>query len=254
MSKNTVSIFCQGTMAVKFPCLHLLWKVATSLFLSLTWLSAAGGAAGEEPWGLEPQPPLLNEVNEGQLEFLVRLPPNTPVHHHHHALTISESTLRDGWARLEQCHDHLDPVGRAEIVFGEGRVRNLSIDHQAGIGEAWISDHSVQLANIDPSSRLCFSAETKVMEADGLGGYVLHSGPFMRRFLDGYYPMRVTMRVHYPCALLEVSAIKPLPQPGFDVTRCGCAVAIDTLFEGRLTTEIRFRSSSLPAQPLQVKP
>nr|MBS0021609.1 hypothetical protein [Gammaproteobacteria bacterium] len=219
------------------------------MFLRLVWMGVAGGAAGDEPPGLESQLPRLDEVNEGQLEFLLSLPGDTPVHHHHHALTINESTLRDGWARLDQCHNHLDPVGRAEIVFGKGRVRNLSIDHQRGIGEAWISDHSVQLADIAPASRLCLSAETRVIKADGLGGYMLQNGPFMRRFLDGYYPMRVTLSVRYPCASLEVFEIKPRPQPGFHVTRDGCAVTIDTLFEGRLTTEIRFRSSSLPPQP-----
>jgi hypothetical protein len=220
--------------------------------LSVTWILTSV-TADEAPWWLDPKFSNTNEVNEGRLEFLPD-PPTTPVHHHQHVITIYESSLRDGWVRLEQCHDNLDPVGRAEIVFGEGRVRNLSIDHQAGIGKAWISDHSVQLTNVGRASRLCLSAETKVMKTDGRDSYVLRNGPFMRRFLDGYYPMRVTMKVYYPCDSLEFSKIRPQSQPGFRVTHSGCAVAIEALFEGRLTTEIRFRSSSLPMQPPKIEP
>lgn len=239
---------------LKFHSLNLFSRMAAaSLLVSLFSVPTEGDAADDMQWWLEPQPAGVDEVNEGQLEFLLR-PPDDPVHHHQNVLTISQSTLRDGWARLEQCHDHLDPVARAEITFRDGHVRKLSIDQQSGVGKAWVSDHSVQLTNIGRSSRLCLSAETKVMQADGGRNYVLRNGPFMRRFLDGYYPMRVTMRVHYPCSSLKLSNIKPKPQPGFQVTRSDCAVTIDALFEGRLRTEMRFQSHSAPAQPSQVKP
>lgn len=227
--------------------------MAALLLLTLGWGSGADDTADEPPWWLDPQFRSVDEVNEGRLEFLPD-PPDTLVHHHHHVLTISESSLHDGWTQLKQCHDHLDPVARAEIVFREGHVRNLSVDCQAGIGKAWIGDHSVELANIDRSSRLCLSAETRVMEADGVDGYVLRSGPFMRRFLDGYYPMQVTMSIRYPCTLVVISSIKPAPQPGFKVNQDGCSIAVDAWFEGRLATEIRFRSRSAPAQPAPASP
>lgn len=226
--------------------------MAATLFLGVLSFPIKVPAANEAQWWLEHDAPNLNEVNEGRLEFLAR-PPDAPVHHHHNAITISKSTLQDGWSRLKQCHNHLDPVARAEIVFREGRVRNLSIDHQAGIDKAWISDHNVQLTNVRRPSRLCLSAETKAMAPDGTGGYVLRNGPFMRRFLDGYYPMRVTMRVRYPCSMLEISKIEPHPQPGFRVSHTGCTVAIHALFEGRLHTEIRFRSLSAAAPPDKVE-
>lgn len=253
MSKKTVSIFCQGTIVIPFLSLCPFQLTAAPYFLAFLSLSFEIAAADDKQWWPESDVANINEINEGRLEFLVQ-PPDAAVHHHHNAITISKSTLRDGWVRLEQCHDHLDPVGRAEIVFRKGHVRNLSIVRQAGIGKAWISDQKVQLTNIARSSYLCLSAETKAMEVEDAGQYVLRNGPFMRRFLDGYYPMRVTMRVRYPCGTLEFFKINPHPQPGFRVTRGDCAVAIEALFEGRLQTEIRFRPLSSPGQPHKVKP
>jgi len=133
-------------------------------------------------------------------------------------------------------------------------VRNLALRDQVGIGKAWIADDSVQLADIARPSRLCLSAETKAVQGDGAGGYVLRNGPYMRRFLDGYYPMRVTLQVNYPCGSLKVSAIHPRPQPGFRVTHGACTLGINALFEGRLRTEIRFQSPAAPDQPSKVNP
>ena len=54
-------------------------------------------------------------VNEGKLSFLAEPPPKA-VHHHHNDIVIGPESLREGWVRLEQCHEHLDAVPRAEVV------------------------------------------------------------------------------------------------------------------------------------------
>ncbi|MDE2088983.1 MAG: alpha/beta hydrolase, partial [Gammaproteobacteria bacterium] len=72
------------------------------------------------------------------------------------------------------------------------------------------------------------------------GSYSLRSGPFMRNFLDGYYPMRVTMRVNTR-GLLHYAGITPRPQDGFRVWQTAGEVHCDAWFEGKLLTEIRFQ-------------
>jgi hypothetical protein len=67
----------------------------------------------------------------------------------------------------------------------------------------------------------------------------------MRRFLDGYYPMRVSMQIDYASSGLQLIAMKPERQQGFDVTEQDGSLAFDAWFEGRLKTEFLFRSHTL---------
>jgi len=83
-------------------------------------------------------------VNEGQLEFLTA-PPDEQVHHHHNHIVIDADSVKGGWVRLVQCHAGLDAVPRAEILFRQGRVRNLQVDSSDNIGLAWVEGATVQL-------------------------------------------------------------------------------------------------------------
>jgi hypothetical protein len=46
---------------------------------------------------------------------------------------------------------------------------------------------------VEPGARLCLSAQTRALRNTGNGYFNLVNGPYMRKFLDGYYPMRVTL-------------------------------------------------------------
>ena len=184
-------------------------------------------------------------VNEGALHFLVA-PPARAVHHHQNRIRIDAASLDSGWVALVQCHDHLDAVPRTQITFREGYVRNLVIDTSTGIGRAWVEGASVQLADVERGARLCLSAQTRALRLED-GRIRLVNGPYMRRFLDGYYPMRVTLEVAYPAAMLRVTAVEPAPQAGLAVEETPGVVRIDALFEGELRTEIAFeRLSATP--------
>ncbi|MGD8911541.1 MAG: hypothetical protein PVJ68_02195 [Candidatus Thiodiazotropha sp.] len=50
---------------------------------------------------------------------------------------------------------------------------------------------------------ICLQAETQSLHPTGQGGYQLRNGPYMRRFLDGYYPMLLTLQVDYPAELIR---------------------------------------------------
>jgi hypothetical protein len=62
----------------------------------------------------------------------------------------------------------------------------------------------------------------------------------MRKFLDGYYPMRVTLDIKYPPHLLKLLDISPPEQPGFQHIESPGSIHLDAVFEGQLTTLIQF--------------
>lgn len=190
----------------------------------------------------DPLPPGQSaaNVNEGNLVFL-RQPPGTPVHHHHNKLVINELSLATGWVWLQQCHDNMDEFGRVQVLFKKGRIRDLTIIRAENIGESWVEGNSVQLRDVQAGAQLCVSGWTRALESREGGRYTMQNGPFMRKFLDGYYPMRVSMDVDYSGTGLQLVSVSPQNQKGFEVDERAESVSFDAWFEGRLNTELMFR-------------
>lgn len=177
------------------------------------------------------------EVSEGELRFLTS-PPQAPAHHHHNQLTIRDSSLDDGWVEMRQCHYDLDRVPEAEIVYRPEHIRKLRVTDVLNIERAWVEGPSVQLLNVGAAARLCIAAETRGLLKLKDGGYLLQNGPYMRRFLDGFYPMRVSADVRLETERLCFASVTPAPQAGIKVTRGPRRLQLDTWFEGRLFTGI----------------
>lgn len=213
--------------------------VVASLILAGLSGGMAIGAVADEP--LTPEELWLetdlDAINEGELEFLAT-PPKQPVHYLINQLTIDSSSLEDGWVGLRQCHENLDAVPDAEIVYRYRTIRDLRVLSSSGIGKAYIEGQSVQLKNVRRGAELCVEAEVRILERDGKT-FVLRNGPFHRRFLDGYYPMHVTVTVQHPHDL-ESRAVLPPAQSGFSVERSSGKLTLDAWFAGRLEIEMRF--------------
>lgn len=189
------------------------------------------------------------EINEGELNFLTA-PPTAPPHRHSKHIFISPESFKSGWIRGEQCHYQLDKVRAMEIVFGKGTVRELKILSSQNIEKVWIEDNSVQLKNIGADAFLCIASENRILKpGPDKNTYLLSSGPYMRRFLDGYFPMRVELTVDYPSQIVRLEQILP-GNLQTQTTLTKGRVKIDTLFEGRLTIILRFsrltKQSALP--------
>lgn len=178
-------------------------------------------------------------VNEGALRFL-ETPPAKPLHHHQNRIRIDADSLASGWVGLYQCHDRLDAVPLLQITFREGYVRDLKVDLARGIGHAWVEGASVQLRNVEPGARLCLSAQTRALRNTGNGYFSLFSGPYMRKFLDGYYPMRVTLEVDYPAESLQLIDVSPAPQAGLSLDERPGNIRLEALFEGELRFLLQF--------------
>jgi len=167
-------------------------------------------------------------------------PVQPALHHHSKHLIIRPESLKTGWIVDRQCHENLDPVPALQVVFKAGKVRKLKVSRSENIGSARVEGDSVQLEHIGAHAVLCLESENRVLDFDPLlKQFTLTSGPYMRRFLDGYFPMRLSLNVEYPAQLLRLIDIQP------PVLRAGTAtppgrIQIDTQFEGELHIRLRF--------------
>lgn len=218
------------------------------LILLMALLVSSAGALAQTPtqqeledWFNAPPDPSAADVNEGELNFLSQ-PPAKRVHHHHNVLTISDQTVRDGWADLRQCHKNLDKVPATQIVFREDRVSDLRILSFSGMESAWVEGGTVQLKQVGDNAQICVALKSKVLYKQPDGNLHIANGPFMRKFLDGYYPMHVSMDVIVKTKKLRFVDITPSKQNGFKVKIEPKLVSFDAWFEGRLNTLLRFRA------------
>lgn len=203
------------------------------LILLLLCATARAQDLGED-W-----PVSATRVNQGELEWLTD-PLARPQHRQLHQLRVARSSLRSGWVGLYQCHYQLDPVERIEVVFRPETVRGLRIVDYQGIARAWVEGASVQLEGVSRGAQLCLQAETQALVRDG-DGFRLRNGPFMRRFLDGYYALELDMRVQLPGPEWRLSRSRPTPQPGFSLVQDEKGwLRILAHFKGRLETQLWF--------------
>ncbi len=211
-------------------------SILVLLTLLLPWATIARPLDVEEDWFNSKS---AADVNEGRLNFLTA-PSGKPVHHHQNRIVISPDSLISGWTELDQCHDHLDAVPRAQITFREGYIHDLRVTETRQIGQAWVEGPSIQLRDVQPGARLCLSGKARALRNSGGGYYTLFNGPYMRKFLDGYYPMRVSLELIYPADLLQWIEISPQEQSGFALRQSPGQVSVDTLFEGELRIHVQF--------------
>lgn len=192
--------------------------------------------AWADDWPEEPDvASQVARVNEGELAFLPTAAADG-AHYHRNRIAITEASLDLGWVEMSQCHENIDPVPAAQILFREKGIRDLTIERSQNIGRAWVDGHSVQLEEVSADAELCIRAESRALQSLGDGLFRLRNGPYMRRFLDGYYPMRVALNIEYPGERLRLVEQTPANQEGFSVDRTSDGLTVDATFEGRLIT------------------
>jgi hypothetical protein len=225
-----------------------------AFLLALCLSPATVIADAEDDWpDWADEPDLMEQiaaVSDGELRFLPAAEADGK-HAHLNRIHITAASLDGGWVLLEQCHENIDAVPAAQILYRAGGIRDLTIESSRNIGHAWVEGHSVQLEDVGADAVLCIRGESQALRDLGDGRYRLRNGPYMRRFLDGYYPMRVTLDIQYPAELIEVVGQSPATQPGFSVENGGADLTVDATFEGRLVTCFDFcRRGGDCARPL----
>jgi len=228
---------------------------STLLWLAVTQYGHAAQARAPSEDELAAQ---VRAVNEGELRILLD-PPAEATHHHQNRIHITKQSLVDGWVLVEQCHEHLDPVAALQIVYRPERTRGLRILSSKAVAHARVEASSIQLEDIGPGAELCAAFESKALVFDPQGGLHLRTGPYMRRFLDGYYPLQVTIEVSFPADRLHFLGTTPQAQPGVRLGVRPGRVDLDLWLEGRLTARFDFcrkeqpictaRAAETPANP-----
>ncbi len=180
-------------------------------------------------------------VNEGTLVFL-RGPQDRRVLQTRNRLTVTPASLHNGWVELYQCQANLDPVPAVEVVYRYHDMRNLRVISTRGIEHTRVEQNAVQMEQVQEGAEVCIEAEVQLLKPDGEGAWTLQSGPFHRRFLDGYYPVRLEYRIHWPADRLQLESVHPEVQEGFSVHAQPGELTIDTLFEGMLTIRSQWRA------------
>lgn len=189
-------------------------------------------------------PPNYTYVNEGELVFL-KNKPRKSIHHHYSLMIIDEKSLDNGWVKMRQCHQNMDIFSRVQIVFKSDRVKDIKVSSTKNIEKAWVEGSTIQLINVKKDASICLEGSSKALAINDDGSYTLHNGPFMRRFLDGYYPMHVSLDVQYQGTGLKLLDISPGIQDGFVLNSNKDQLDVEAWFEGKLRTRIKFTIESL---------
>jgi len=205
-----------------------------------------------DKWLNNPDAPLpvvkkQRKINEGKLVFLDRIK-HKAVMHSENKIQITKSSLKDGWVNLNQCYKQLDAFPRVQVVYKYKNIRKLKVHVIKKMDSAKVQGKSVQLVNVKKGATLCVSAQVQSLEKTGTA-YQLKNGPFRRKFLDGYFPLRVSVSVSYPLALIKLARVSPNNKvieknKGILIHKTKNKIRLDATFEGVLNTRLVFKSTA----------
>lgn len=187
-----------------------------------------------------------DDVNEGQLVFLTD-PPAKPVLHSKNTFTLTQNSIDFGWVILEQCYSHLDKVPDMEIVYRYKQMTGLELISSQNITDIQMTDRSAVLKQVGDMAEICIRALVRNFYQNPDKTFSLVNGPYHRRFLDGYYPYHLSLTVNFTGLDLRLIRTIPARQAGFEALISHQSLSIDTLFEGKLNTELVFEQ--LPTPP-----
>lgn len=221
-------------------------RIASAAWIVLLMLPFAelGAVEGQDPLDVlerQEQDDLerLRNVNSGEVEFLNDAAADADLHTDMH-LNLAAEGLPQGWVDMRQCQRGLDAMASSEIVYRYAEMRDLRVTGVRGIDSARVEDQSIQLRGVQADAEVCVAARVKILRDLGDGRYRLVSGPYHRRFFDGYFPMRLSLEVRYPAEAMQWRRVTPAAQPGFLVREEPGRLTIDTRFTGMLTVELEF--------------
>jgi len=166
------------------------------------------------------------------------------VMHSQNKIVITPESLKSGWVSLQQCYYNLDAFPKVDVVYKYRKMIDLKVLSYTKIAKAKLGSakdmKSVELTNVQKGGSLCVSAKVLSL-IKTKHGYQLSNGPFRRKYLDGYFPMKVSVEVQYPKKLLKVLKITPLKIINKNKKQKEGRIKLSALFEGELTTQVYFK-------------
>jgi hypothetical protein len=210
-----------------------LSKIALASVLCLSSALVAGDELDdlEALWSIadEPYQPVTRKLEQ-------------PAFVHQKTLTITASSLDDGWVPNRQCHRNFPLFPSLQISFKEGSVRAMQITERSGVEEAFVEEPTIQMKRTRPETTLCFTSENRTMTFDrDTGEYRMTVGPYYLRLFDGYFPLDVDLTIEYPSGDLRFVGMEPSEVEGAVVEKGDGNVHFTALFEGKLKLVFRFK-------------
>ena len=222
----------------------VLLIMLTTLLLPTSYAQKTMTEAELDKWFNSDEPvEKKRPINEGELSFLSRKK-HANVMHSDNTIIINKNSLKNGWVKLEQCYRNLEEFPAIEVVYKYKAIKNLKIKSKALIQEAWIKknsgNNSIELRRVKKGATICVSADVKSLVKRSSGQYTLSNGPFRRKFLDGYFPLRVSLAIKYPNRLIKPVTITP-NKPQLNIRQQSKMISMDATFEGVLNTKVSFK-------------
>lgn len=183
-------------------------------------------------------------TNSGQLNWLTQAQ-TAGQYGLENDLTLPVSALTDGWILFTQCHNNLDPIHKIEVQYNAQNTRNLTLASSQNIEAVQIDNQgrSAILFGVQKRGRVCISGESKSLEKVG-DGYLVKRGPYMRKFLDGYYPMSLKETINWSQTDLKLNKSNMQSKIGrsYDYSDKSKTLSAEYWFEGRLSTRYLFNT------------
>lgn len=224
--------------------------VMAPLLLALTSSAPAAEppARQQDPWFDRDWERQAEQVSEGELRFLA--PGQNPQQHRiENLITLDKKSPDNGWITITQCHYQLDPVPLTEIVYRYPRMGPIEVLSSRHIGNISTERHSVTLSEVRRDASLCLRYKVRHLQQLA-SGWQLKLGPYYRGFLDGYYPMYVSVTISYPTGMFGRARVWPDSELGMRIQHSDGRLFIGAWFEGRLTLQVLFpKPTALEAQP-----
>lgn len=225
-------------LIMKFITAKRISIIAVCAMLFPIMLTAAEPPV-DESWPDEDTEWRTRQVNEGRLEFIAPIP-DQPILHSDTHLWISNESKRTGRVEMQQCYRHLDAVSRTDVVYAYRDMKNLRVTRAEKIARIRVGQQGVELEDVGKGAVLCVQADVRVLQRLSDKTYAIQNGPYHRKFLDGYYPYHVSLRVHYSRNEIQLSRVMPEEQDGFEVKELRDGLSIDSWFEGVLRIRLEF--------------
>lgn len=190
-------------------------------------------SAEEKAWLEDDSSAEARQVSEGELRWV------TPDKTHNqyrleNTLTLNAESLKTGWITFSQCHYQLDPRIAIDIVYGVSRTQNLTVTSSQHIGSIEIAQDHISLKNIEQNAQICVTGKTKVLTQLGPTQFRMVRGPYIRKFLDGFYPMQVTETIRWNGLALTLNDLKTQADLGYDFKVSQHQLIANYWFEGLL--------------------
>lgn len=90
------------------------------------------------------------------------------------------------------------------------------------------------MEGVSENAQICVTGQTQSLKILGAGKYRIERGPYMRRFLDGYYPMHLSETLNWPGLALQLQDINNQQAIGYSFENAPNQLKANYWFEGMI--------------------